>query len=140
MKNIYKTANKISALGYDVYICRIPQNAIFFVDCQTRRIYVCFYEAPVDSKHRGLLGIGVIHLNTKTGQPYYMGAEYGCFVRKDGVLMTPNFNSFFKAMISDIEKSYRDDPLFPLFTADELSEKYIAQIAFKLGFELKHKI
>lgn len=140
MTSFFEMAHAISALGFDVYICKAPQKTILFVNPQTHRIYVCFYEPFINSTNKGLFGFGVIHLDTETRQPCYIGAEYGHFNSKNGTLTSSELTAFLKTMISDLENDYRKETFLKLFKASELSEKYIAKISFKFGFKYQYKI
>lgn len=137
--SLLKMGNIISFLGFDVYICDLLSN-VLFVDRNTGQIYMCFYTPPTKPIKKGLFGFGVVHCDPTTGQPLYLGSEYGLRFQTDRQLSPSHINSFFKEMFSDIEKTYENDSLFPLFKTDKFSEQHINQLARQLGFAVDCKI
>lgn len=142
MTNFLKMAHEISDLGFDVYVFKGRCKMLFFVHRQTGRIYVCFYDAPVIPYEDGIYGFGAIEKDSKTNQPRYSGAAYGCFLLPDGSLNPPNLKAFVAKIFSDMEESYEQKKLgyYDFYTTDVFTERDIARLGYMLGFRYKYKI
>lgn len=145
MTNFLKMACAISDLGYDVYIFKAGCKKILFVDRQTERIYICYYSHYLDySEYEGCFSFEGVSTKGKNNEPYFDGYTHGCLVHKDGKLRlgsSKNLMLFLDDILSDMEKIYtRKNDLYPLYNAESLIERDIAELGYRLGFRYKYQI
>lgn len=154
MTNFLKMAQAILNLGYDVYIFKrfadggrgdfIPQlsriRTIFFVDRQTGRIYTCTYDCFYSGK--AVFGFGAVAYKAAIKQAHYGYEGYVYWCQADGTLDTSGLKSFLDDVLSDMEEVYGEDGVTDssLFKTEDFTERYIAKIAFQIGFKLRYKI